>query len=289
MTRAPESELPRPGLPRAGAAAQHVAFVCQGGGGLTAPQVGMLRALTEAAIVPNLVVGASAGALNAAVFASRPTLDGIDRLGAVWTSLRRRDVLPLSLREMIIGLAGRGEGLASNAALRELLERGFVASRIEETAIPLHVVATDLATGDPVVLSGGDSVAALLATSAFPGVFPPVTVAGRRLIDGGVSAHTPILQAESLGATVTYVLPSAGPAVRAVPRGAVLLALRALNQLLGKATGADLAAARGRVHVLPAPNADVINPFDLRGTRSLIDEGYRLAHDWLHQRQLSAA
>src|SRR5262249_51635159 len=158
----------------------------------------------------DLVVGASAGALNAAVFASQPTPAGIDQLSAVWTSLRRKDVLPVSIRELITGVTGRGEGLVSNAALRALLERGFIAPHLEETEGPLHVVAPDLAPGGPVLLSAGDSVTALLATCAFPGVFPPVTIAGRRLIDGGVSADTPILQAESLGAAVTYVLPAAG-------------------------------------------------------------------------------
>ncbi|MDT3438044.1 MULTISPECIES: patatin-like phospholipase family protein [unclassified Pseudofrankia] len=269
-----------------GSSEGRVAFVLQGGGSLAAAQVGMLRALTEAGIVPDLVVGASAGALNAVAYASDPTVEGIERLAGVWASMRRKDVAPLSPRALVGGLIGRQDGLASSTGLRHLLESGLVVSQLEQTVIPAHVVTTDLATGHPVVLSNGDAVEALLATSAYPGVFPPVTIEGRRLIDGGVSADTPVRQAESLGATTTYVLPSVGPTPSAatpelVPRGAFALALRAVNQILGNAAWADMSAVRGTVYLLPTPGSATVNPFDFRGTRNLIAGGYRLTVDWL--------
>ncbi|MBL7488752.1 patatin-like phospholipase family protein [Frankia sp. AgB1.9] len=269
-----------------GEVAGRVAFVFQGGGSLAAAQVGMLRALTEAGIVPDLVVGASAGALNAVAYATDPTEAGIERVAAVWTSLRRKDVAPLSLRALAGGLIGRQDGLASSTGLRHLLESGLVATRLEHTVIPAHVVTTDLETGHPLVLSEGDTVQALLATSAYPGVFPPVTVDGQRLIDGGVSADTPVLQAESLGAMTTYVLPSVGPTPGAatpepVPHGAFALALRALNQILGNAARADMSAVHGTVYLLPAPGTTIVNPFDFRGTGALLAAGYRLTRAWL--------
>lgn len=275
-----------PGGTGDGARGGGVAFVFQGGGSLAAAQVGMLRALTEAGIVPDLVVGASAGALNAVAYASDPTAAGVERLAEVWASLRRRDVAPLSARALVNGLIGRQDGLASSTGLRHLLESGLVVYRLEQTVIPAHVVTTDLETGRPVVLSRGDAVEALLATSAYPGVFPPVTVAGRRLIDGGVSADTPVRQAECLGATTTYVLPSVGPTVGAatpdrVPHGAFALALRAVNQILGNAARADMSAVRGTVYLLPTPGAATGNPFDFRGTRTLVAAGYQLTRDWL--------
>src|SRR5262245_10116520 len=155
-----------PGNAGEDSAAGGVAFVFQGGGSLAAAQVGMLRALTEAGIVPDLVVGASAGGLNAVAYASDPTAAGIDRVADLWASLRRKDVAPLSLRGLVGGLAGRQDGLASTTGLRHLLESGLVPSRLEETVIPAHVVTTDLETGHPIVLSTGDAVEALLATSA---------------------------------------------------------------------------------------------------------------------------
>ncbi|MBL7498075.1 patatin-like phospholipase family protein [Frankia sp. CN7] len=269
-----------------GSAEGGVAFVFQGGGSLAAAQIGMLRALTEAGVVPDLVVGASAGALNAVAYASDPTAVGIERVADIWASLRRKDVAPLSLRGLVGGLVGRQDGLTSSTGLRHLLESGLVVPRLEQTIIPAHVVTTDLETGCPVVLSSGDAVEALLATSAYPGVFPPVTVGSRRLIDGGVSADTPVRQAESLGATTTYVLPSVGPTVggatpELVPRGAFALALRAVNQILGNAARADMSVARGTVYLLPTPSTATVNPFDFRGTRTLIAAGYRLTRAWL--------
>jgi NTE family protein len=257
-----------------------VAFVFQGGGSLAAPQVGMLRALTEAGLTPDLVIGSSAGALNAVAFATDPTPAGIDRLESVWMSLRRQRVAPFSVRTALAAVVGRGDGLVSNSALRGLIESVAVAGTLSGTFIPAHVVATDLASGEPVVLSGGETSPALLASSAFPGLYPPVEVGERLLVDGGVSADVPVLQAEALGAQVTYVLPAAAYGA-ALPHGPVPLAYHALSRILSLAARGDLAAARGPVHVLPAPGSQATSPVDFHDTSRLIDEGYRLAAGWL--------
>jgi NTE family protein len=259
-----------------------VALVFQGGGSLTAPQVGMLWALREAAVLPDLVIGSSAGALNAVAFASDPSPAGLERLEAVWMSLRRRHVAPFSARTMLTAVVGRGDGLVSNAALRGLLASAAVAPALNETPIPAHVVATELATGTAVVLSDGETIPALLASCAFPGLYPPVQVGEQLLVDGGVSADVPVLQAEALGARVSYVLPAATSDVaQSLPRGPVPLACHALGQILGSAARSDMTAARGPVHILPAPSGSATNPVDFRDTSRLIDEGYRLTTDWL--------
>ncbi|HEY3629823.1 MAG TPA: patatin-like phospholipase family protein [Jatrophihabitantaceae bacterium] len=266
-----------------------VAFVFQGGGSLAAPQVGMLWALTEAGIRPDLVVGSSAGALNAVAFASDPSSKGLDQLEDVWASVRRRHVAPFSVRALLAAFTGHGEGLVSDAALRVLLERAAHAPTLRETAVPAHVVATDLASGEPVVLSDGDTVAALLASSAFPGLYRSVPIGRRLLVDGGVSADVPVLQAEALGATVSYVLPAATWDVALpLPRRPLPQAYHALRQILESAARRDIAAAQGRVHVLPAPNTRIANPIDFRDTAGLIEEGYRLATEWLAHRAAPA-
>ena len=132
-----------------------VAFVFQGGGSLSAPQVGMLRALSEAGVRPDLVIGSSAGALNAVAFATDPTQAGLDRLEAVWMSLRRRKVAAFSARTLLAAALGRGDGLVSNSALRALLGSAALPATLDGTSIPAHVVATDLGSGAPVVLSDG--------------------------------------------------------------------------------------------------------------------------------------
>jgi NTE family protein len=265
-----------------------VAFVFQGGGSLTAPQVGMLWAASEAGLMPDLVVGSSAGALNAVAFASDPSPDGLDRLEALWVSLRRRDVAPFSLRTLLAAVTGRGDALVGDAALRVLLENAAAVRTLSETSIPAHVVATDLATGQAVVLSDGETVPALLASCALPGLYRPVEVGQRLLVDGGVAADVPVLQAEALGATVTYVLPAASWDDTQPPRGPFPQAYHALSQILDSAARRDLAAALGPVHTFPAPRSRVANVVDFRDTTRLIDEGYRLATDWLAGHMLQA-
>jgi NTE family protein len=255
-----------------------VASVFQGGGSLAAPHVGMLCALSEAGLLPDLVVGSSAGALNAVAFASDPSPVGLGRLEAMWLSLRRQRVAPFSARALLAAVTGRGGGLVSGSGLRGLLEGAAIARALEGMPIPAHVVATDLASGATVVLSAGDIVPALLALIVPISRFVPASGGGGRLLVDGCVSAVPVLQAETLGAWVSYVLPAAATdVVRAVPGRPLPLALHALGQLLGTVARHELAAARGTVHVLPAPSTPVISPVDFRGTARLIDEGYRAA------------
>jgi NTE family protein len=259
-----------------------IAFVLQGGASLAAAQVGMLRALTAAGIRPDLVIGTSAGALNAVGFAQNPTPEGLDELGRLWMSVRRGDVLHLSARSLITGLTGRSDSLAVPDRLRTLVERGLHVRDLGDTAIPAYVVATDAATSTPVVLSEGSAVEALVASSSIPGILPPVRRDGRLLVDGGVSADVPILQAEALGATTSYVLPAQFTTTPGAPAtGAVPVLLRTLGRMLEGSTVRDLAAARGEVRVLPSPSLPGPNPLDFRRTAEYIRLGQESAARWL--------
>ncbi len=137
-----------------------VAFVLQGGGSLAAGQVGMLRALLEAGIRPDLVVGSSAGALNAVAFAQNPTETGLDQLQALWESIRRSDVFPFRPRHLLRGLTGRRSGLIAPDRLQALLVRHIRISRLEDSVTPAHVVTTDATTGRPNVHSTGPTLTA---------------------------------------------------------------------------------------------------------------------------------
>jgi NTE family protein len=264
--------------------ATRVAFVFQGGGSVAATQVGMLRALVEMGITPDLVIGSSSGALNAVAFAEQPTIAGIDRLERLWLSLRRKDIAPLTVNSVVGAVFGHRDSLVPNTALRRFLEAAAVNRRLEDTVIPVHVVATDISDGQTVVLSEGDLVTALMASAAFPGLFPPVVIGRRHLIDGGVGADIPVLQAEALGATCCYVLSAAlSDQPDLLPRGPLPLAFRAMSQVLDAVSRRDLALATGQVHVLPTPLSNAGHPLDFQHTRRLIDDGYRLAADWLSQ------
>jgi len=252
-----------------------IAFVLAGGGSLAAAHVGMLRALTESGVQPDLVVGTSAGAINAFCFANTPTEEGLDRLQGLWTGLRRKDVFPLNAKDIVAGLAGLRDGFVSSDRLRAFLTAQIGDEQLEDTKIPVHIVATDLAEGEPVVISHGPAVPTLLASAAVPGVFPPVLLDGRPFVDGAVTADTPIRQAQELGATQFYVLPTVGvKAPSQLPKGAVPVLLRAIDQMFGHVVASDVASVRGEIHVLPAPKHGTTSPFDFRSTNRIIDEAY---------------
>ena len=165
----------------------------------------MLRALIEHGEKADFVVGASAGAFNGAYFAAEPTQAGVAKLEAIWRGLKREHILPFSLKNLF-GFLWRRDYLVEPHGLRRLLEDNLPYKRLEQAAIPIHVVATDLITGDEVLFSSGSAVDAVLASAAIPGVFPTVLIDGRELVDGGVTNNTPISTALKLGADRIVVL-----------------------------------------------------------------------------------
>jgi NTE family protein len=267
-----------------------VAFVFQGGASLSAAQVGMVRALIEAGIRPDLLVGSSAGALNAVAYAQDPTERGLDAMERLWTGTRRSDVFPLKLSSLLAGVTGHGSGLATPHRLLALIERALRTEELSEAAIPVHVIATDAVTGAPVILSDGPAARALLASTSIPGILPPVVWRGKQLVDGSVSADIPILQAEELGATTSYVLPSVPVGTLGDhASGALPILARTLTLVLDRATQRDLATARGEVRILPAPRMRGLNPLNFRHSAELIRLGYDNARIWLDDKTVVPA
>src|SRR6266404_1362718 len=155
--------------PAAGRAACEppTAFVLAGGAAPGAMQAGMIHALYERGITPDLLIGTSAGALNAAFPASRPaTAATAQELAALWRGLRRRDILPLRPATLLSSLAGRRDHLIPDRALRRLAARHLQFQRLEQAAIPLHLVAFDLLAGTEVRLPDGPAIDAVLAAAA---------------------------------------------------------------------------------------------------------------------------
>ena len=182
------------------------AWVLSGGGSLGAVQVGMLAELIAEGLRPDFIVGVSAGALNGAFLAHNPCADTVTRMATLWSEITTREVLGLSWRSML-GMLGLSDHVASAQGLRNLLLRELPYRLFSESSIPLHLVCTDLITGEEVVISEGEVIEAVIASTAIPGVFPSVLHRGRQLVDGAVSASTPISVAVRLGATRVIVLP----------------------------------------------------------------------------------
>ncbi len=259
------------------------AFVLAGGGSLGAVEVGMLRELLAWGEIPSFVVGASAGAINGAFFAGAPTLEGVARLEAIWVGLKRQDVIPFNLNS-VLGLLMRRPHLVDSAGLRRLLERHLPYARLEEAAIPIHIVASDMLSGDEVLLSSGAAVDAVLASAAIPGVFPPVRVNGQLLVDGGVANNTPISTAIRLGATRVIVLtPDCAHASRQIPAAAVGRAMHALSLLVARQLHQDAERFAGAVdlHIVQSLPQRKHSPYDYSDARTLIDSAALTTRRWL--------
>lgn len=260
------------------------AFVLAGGGSLGAVQVGMLMALSRQRIVPDLLVGASVGAINAAYFAAHPHVAGMAALEALWCGLRRRELFPFSLARGLRCLLGHGEYLVDPAPLQALLDEEIPYGDLAQAPIPCHVIATDVLEGIDVDLSSGPAVPALLASAAIPVVFPSVKIDGRDLIDGGIGGRTPISVACALGARKVFVLPTgASCALQEPPHGAIAIALHALNQLAMRQLQADIERFAGQCQLLVVPPLCplAVHAFDFSHTAELIQRADIATTTWL--------
>ena len=121
----------------------------------------------------------------------------------------RREAFRFNLFTAVAGFVGVRDYLVSTRQFRGLIRRWLPIERIEDAPVPLAVAATDALTGEGVLLTAGDLVDAIAASAAIPGLFPPVRVEGRWLIDGSLSASQPVLHAQALGADETYVITTA--------------------------------------------------------------------------------
>ena len=153
-----------------------VAFVLTGGANLGSVQVGMLQALADTGVVPDMVAGASVGALNAAWVATRPWPEGLAGLDRLWRSLRRQDIFPLRPLGLLTGAVGGSDHLVDPSALARLIEAQISDSAFDGCRLPLRVVATEITTGLEVIFSEGPLARPLLASAALPGIFPPVRI-----------------------------------------------------------------------------------------------------------------
>jgi len=158
--------------------------------------------------------------------------------------------------------------------------------RLEQAAIPIHVVATDLITGNEVLLSSGSAVDAILASAAIPGVFPTVLIDGRELVDGGVANNTPISTALKLGADRIVVLPTGfACGLTQAPASAIAKALHSLNLLVARQLVNDIEhfAQQVRLHVVPTLCPLEISSYDYSGCAALIERAANSTREWIQQ------
>ena len=261
------------------------AFVLSGGGSLGAVQVGMLQALSSQRVHPDIVVGTSAGALNAGYIAGHGTdAAALEELARIWGGLRRRDVFPLQPARLAAATMGRAASLCSNAPLRQLVATHLPFDRLEDADIGLHIVTTDVASGQEVLLSSGDAIDAIVASAAIPAVFPSVHIDGRDLVDGGIADNAAISQALALGSDVVYVLPTGyACALDQPPNTPLGSALQALTLLIEQRLILEVAhfADVADIRVIPPLCPLSVPSTDFRYASVLITQARSATERWL--------
>ncbi len=266
------ARLPRP-----------VAFVLGGGGSWGAVQLGMLRALAETDLTPDLIVGTSVGSLNGVIVAADPQA-AVGRLDEVWPRVTKAEVFPGGWIRGMRTLTESKAWIYDNQPLADLLVGQLPARTFDALQVPFVAVATDYWTGAVAELDSGDLRSALLASSAIPGVFPWVEREGRRLVDGVLVANVPVTVALSRGARSLVVLDcglagvdTRGPGNLAdvlIQSSAIFARRQLASDLLACADVPVVWLSRGRTNDT--------TQLDFTATDTLISEGYENALRTLH-------
>jgi len=194
---------------------ERTALVLGGGGSLGAVEAGFIRRTMELGIGFDLMVGTSVGAINAAHAAFHAT-DGHDCLERIWLGLARRRLFSCNPFAIAAGMVRSRMSLYSDRLIRTLVAEHLASDRFEDARVPLFITATDICSGERRVFSSGSLTQAILASTAIPGLFPPVRMDGRLYVDGGVTSGGDISVAIEQGAT-TVVFIDLRPRSRSVP------------------------------------------------------------------------
>jgi NTE family protein len=259
-------------------ASPRTAFVLSGGGNQGVSQVGMLRALLEREIIPDIVVGTSAGALNGAAVAYAPNLTGVAQLAAVWEQLRAEHVFPGGKIHRAWNVVRRGTHLFENVGLASVIHHATPARSFSDLELPLRVIATDLDSGEEVVIARGPLNPALLASAALPGVFPIVHHDGRRLVDGGVVNNVPLWHALSGPIDRIYVLNVSAGIGERPERSPLDVVMTSFVHARGQRFDLELRHIPEEVEVIVLPRPrDARDLFDFSGAATLIDAAYEMS------------
>ncbi|TMR13448.1 patatin-like phospholipase family protein [Nonomuraea turkmeniaca] len=278
------SLLPEGGNERVGNV--ETAFVLGGGGVLGAHEVGMLQALDEAGIRPDLVVGTSVGALNGAVIAAAPD-EAVARLTGLWRSDIVRTAFAGSWVARLSTLARTGTHLHPMGPLRDVLGETVRVSRIEDLTVPFQCVAASVERAAARWFTSGPLVEAVLASCAVPGLLPPVVIGGEHFYDGGLVHSIPVGRAVQLGAKRVYVL-HVGRIERPLspPRRFWEVGMVAFEIARRHRFAEDMASLPPgvEVHVLPAGMTEPLSPMryrDLSQISACIERAYQASSRYL--------
>ncbi|MGI9216840.1 MAG: patatin-like phospholipase family protein [Hydrogenophaga sp.] len=185
-----------PSVPEPARRAPRLGLALGGGAARGFAHVGVIQVLEQNGIRPDLVAGTSAGSLVAALYASGMNGAELERAALSMEEATLTDwTLPIN-----------GRGVLKGDALARYVRQAVNGRLIEQMALPLGILATDLGSGQGTLFRRGDAALAVRASSAVPGVFTPVAIAGREFVDGGLVAPVPVSQARAMGAEVVLAV-----------------------------------------------------------------------------------
>lgn len=193
------------------------AFVLLGGGARGAAQAGALTVLLDAGIRPDFIVGISAGSWNGSYIAVGPTPERAVRLEGLWIATTSNDIMGPNRWVSALNAVANRTSLYGSAGMRRSAERQLSNVTFEELAVPLTIVAADLVAGEPIYFAEGPVLPAVLASSAVPGIFPPVIGDGYVLVDGGLVEWAGCMRTMELGAERIFLI-ACGGVTSAVPK-----------------------------------------------------------------------
>lgn len=276
-----------------------IGLVLGGGGARGVAHIGVLRALEELGIRPDIVTGTSMGAIVGGLYASgysvnelEEIVNGIDWIDAFDDRTSRKD---LSMRRKLddkrylvdydIGVQGLAlklpEGLVEGQKIKLLLERLTLPvakiRNFDELPVPFRAIAADIETGQQVVLSQGDLALAIRASMSLPAVFPPVEIDGLVLVDGGIANNLPIRVAKEMGADVVIAVDVSSPLGKREDLSSAISILSQLSSfLVQQNTQPQLDALTDRDFLLKPELGDISTGSFLEASQA-IDPGYQSA------------
>jgi len=274
--------------------ANRVAFVLSGGGNRGALEVGVLLALLEREIRPQILVGTSVGAINATAIAINPTLQGARWLEKAWHQVNKKSVLPDNYMAMALRVLTGASSLFNNKQLKDFL-RSRLPDKIRQfadiKAAELYITAADLHTGELHVfgIDRNESILdSIMASTAFPLLLSPWEYQGRQYVDGALVSDLPISVAVEMKATEIYAIDVGNRGKIKKSRLGVLHVIRqVLDASAYKRFIEDMGWAsklpKGRIHYIRVDGLDEVGIWDFNHTREMIDRGHETGIEYLQQ------
>ena len=243
--------------------------------------------MTMAAAIESRTAGAPAWS-KASRIAGVEILDDMARAETIWRGLQRQDVFPVTWRTLL-GFLWRRDFLIPHDGIQKLIDDHLPYRNLQDARLPVHIVTTDIVSGDSVILSEGPAAQAIIASTAIPGAFAPIPYKDFYLADGAISSNTPIRVAVAKGAKRLIILPTGyACSTHTPPAGAVANALHALTLLIARQLVSELEGLGPDIEyfVVPPLCPLVGSPYDFSRTSEHIERAIQSTDAWLAQNGL---